>query len=790
MQGGIAMFCHRCGQQLPPDALFCNSCGTKLQVTGQHLPNPSPGRITIQFENDQQAQQAPQNPYEGRAASSPNLPVTNTPFTTGQIGTGPFVSPNQSGEHYLQMPQPQRSIDQNTPSAPLHSISNSGTQYPPVWQVPPVQPTPSNQQSGDFGTQYPPVLQTPSMPPTQQVRNADTRYPPTWQTPSIPLNQQAGTSTLPQQPLTPSTGMQRLLVRIFGPTISAHPVFGILLGSVVAAAAGLLVSAIFLSIAHAIAPHVPPSSSGMTGEDVVDYALGIIPLHNLYRDSLQFFPIMHGTAIHTQYTNNAQGYYYASMSYFSLYGLLIVPALLLTLGGFIAASTDFHNRISHSLWRGVGIAIPYTVFLFIMASQASGCIPNNGTDYSALLCQSGSNGPVSLLSVDNTTLLIFGLLWGSIFGLLGASLAIARGQWRRMIFYYLRSTSRPQILGVIVGGLTSVGIGILLALLVLFSFMAYSSYSLPFLTSHVCLVTGDWQSLVLWAISQGPLYAVNVLFLSTGAPINFNNPQQASCFYTGAVHTSISLFGTTPMLSSWTRLLLALPIISLFFGGRVSAAIGRANSIGAGAIQGGLMTLPFSLLMLLLSVLCTITNAYSFSNSTGTTAPASYVATAGVSAFDLFLWTLLGGAVVGAIGGMYQLSSVKLVGSTLRQVLAVPLVTLGKPFFFILDKWSRQPISVHRSTSRTLLYGAFLCAMFLLIIAGVAGANLIALNQILTFDQNIRIRDILSVILIALPGLLLIGAIGAALATDPSSPQRQMAQPGSVPIQLPSTYLP
>lgn len=782
------MFCHRCGQQLPSDALFCNICGTKLQVTGQHTPPPSSGRVTIQFENEPQAQQAPQapqSPYEGGVASSPNLPVNNMPFTTGQIGTGPFISPNQSGEHYMQAPQ--RPIDQNTPQPPLHPVSNSGTQYPPVWQVPPVV---SNQQSGNTGTQYPPVWQTPSTPPTQPVGNVDTRYPPTWQTPSVPLNQQVGVSTPPRPPLMPSTGMQRLLVRVFGPTISAHPVFGILLGSVIAAAAGLLVSAILLSIAHAIAPVVPPSSSGMTGEDVIDYALGIIPLHNLYRDSLQFFLIMHGAAIHTQYTNNAQAYYYSNTSYFSLYGLLVVPAILLTLGGFIAASTEFHNRLLHSLWRGVGIAIPYTVFLFIMASQASGCIPSNGADYSGLLCQSGSNVPTSLLSIDNTTLLIFGLLWGGIFGLLGASLAIARGQWRSMIFYYLRSTSRPQVLGVIVGGLASVGLGILLALLVVFSFMAYSSYSLPLLTSHVCLITGDWQSLVLWAITQGPLYAVNVLFLSSGAPINFNNPQQASCFYTGAVHTSISLFGTNPTLSPWTHLLLAIPIIGLFFGGRVSAAIGRANSIGAGAVQGGLMALPFSLLMLLLSVLCTITNAYSISGSTGSAAPVSYVSTAGVSAFDLFLWTLFGGAVVGAIGGMYQISSMKLVGSSLRQALAAPLVTLGKPFFFVLDKWSRQPISVHRSASRTLLYGAFLCAMFLLIIAGVAGANLIALDQVITFDQNMRVRDILSVILVALPGLLLLGAIGSALATDPSGTHQQMTQSRSASTQLPSTYLP
>jgi hypothetical protein len=444
---------------------------------------------------------------------------------------------------------------------------------------------------------------------------------------------------------------------------------------------------------------------------------------------------------------------------------LIVPALLLTFSGYVAASTDFKNTIKQSLWRGVGIAIPYTILLLIMASQANGCIPSNSTNYSNLVCQNGTSTSNGILSMDTPTLLLFGILWGGLFGLIGASLKIARGQWRHMIFYLFRSTSYSQLTGAIVGAIAAGAIGVGLSILCFFSFMAYSSYSVPWLEHNVCLIGGSWQSVVLWNIAQGPLHAINVLFFSFGAPLNINNPQQNSCFYSSTMHTSFSLFGTTPSFSPWIHLLLAIPLISLFFGGRVSAAVGRAKDVGTAATQGAFMALPLSLLMVLLSWLCTITYGYATSGSS--TSPTSYLETAGAGGFDLFLWVLLGGAVVGTLGGMYQVSSIKASGSSLRYALSIPLLRICKPFFLILDKVCHRSLPAQLSSGRALLYGAFLSVLLLTIISIIVGVNLITLNQVFTFEQNIRFRDILSVILIALPGLLLLGAVGAAITTDP-----------------------
>ncbi|MFL5695852.1 MAG: zinc ribbon domain-containing protein [Ktedonobacteraceae bacterium] len=686
------MYCHRCGNGLPNDAVFCNICGTRVLLTDQDMPGPSPlGKVTVQFGD-----------------------------------SSPMTPPRLSGS----LPYPPTQFGDNSPITPPQF---SGLQYPPT-------------QFGDS---------SPQLSSSQQYP----QYPASWPISSVPLPQQAvSPSTQSQQPMTP---VQQFLVRVFGSNLASNALFGVVLGGIFAAVGGIVITAILVSIAHAIAPHIINASIYSSSEDIIDFALGIVPLHNLFRDSLQLFLVMHGVGIHTQYGSD-------SFSYLGpLHGLLIVPALLLTLAGYLAASTDFQNRVQSSLWRGVAIALPYTGILFLVLSQVNGCIPAYGQANADLVCSGISSSPSSagVLSMDNLTLLVFGLFWGCFFGLLGASLKLARGQWRHMLRQYLRMSSRPQFMGMLVGGLAASGLGISLALVVLFSFIAYASYSVPLLVQDACLPSGDWQAVIIWSIAQGPLHAVNLFFLSFGAPINISNPQQYSCFYTRSAHASISMFGSDPQLSPWTHLLLALPVISLFLGGRVSAAIGRAHGIGSGAIQGALIAVPFTVLMVLLTIISTITNT---SSSSAVSAPAnSYVQSAGPGVFELLLWALLCGAVVGALGGMYQTGMLKTGVSQFLSALALPLVLLSKPGYTLLDRLTGQPRTSQRSPVRSLLYAAFLCTLLLVIAAGVAGAILIVLNQALSLTDNLRIRDILSVVLIALPGLLLLSVCASALSRDP-----------------------
>ncbi len=431
--------------------------------------------------------------------------------------------------------------------------------------------------------------------------------------------------------------MQRVLIRIFQPALAGNALLGILLGGILAAVLGVLVSVLLVAIAHGIAPHL---AAPLAGEDMINNVLGIVSLRSPFRDGLQLFLVMHGAGLHTQFASSSDSSSFMFTFLEPLNGLLVVPALLLTFGGYIAASTDFQNNVRRSLLRGAAIAIPYTIVLLILVSQVNGCVPlqSGGSPDSPYVCTGSFTGT---LSVDILALLLFGLLWGGLFGLLGASLKLARGQWGVMIRRFLSIVPRPQVAGMITGGLAATGLGIVLSLIVLYSLLAYTAYSIPLFTQKLCNISGDWQIVTTWGIAQGPLHAVNLFFFSFGAPITINNPSQLGqpCFYANSPHTTFSLLNGH--LPPWIYALLALPVISLFIGGRVSAAPGRVQGVGPGAVQGALIAVPFTLLMMLLSVICTITST-STSNTTNSASGLSgsaimYVQSAGGGAFDLLL---------------------------------------------------------------------------------------------------------------------------------------------------------
>jgi hypothetical protein len=560
--------------------------------------------------------------------------------------------------------------------------------------------------------------------------------------------------------------MQRLLIRIFQQNLAKSAVLGIVLGGIVAAILGALVSGVLLAIAHALGQHV--AQAGTSGEDLVDYILGIWPLHSPFRDSLQLFLIMHGAATHIQSVSGGTDFSNATVIE-PLHGLLVIPALLLTLGGYIAASTDMQNRPASSLVRGAAVAIPYTILLLIMATSVNG---------NAQL-SSASSSEVDVLNVDVATLIIFGLLWGAAFGLLGASLKLAHGQWRHLGFQYLRTSPRPLLSGMITGGLAAVGLAVLLSLLVVVCLLTYSAFALPLSGGDFTFgigalsvsLGGSWQTVVLRDIAWGPFYGVNLFIFAFGGPIKVSCSSGALaggsgnlCFSSGSPFPSISLFGGSVHLSPWIYVLLALPAVCLFLGGRVSVAAARTQGVGPAAVQGALIAAPFTVLMMLLTLISTFTFGV---NSTSGGSNTSYTISIGASAIDLLLWALLSGAVFGALGGMYQVSPLKMGMSKLLFALGTPFRLLCKPVYFVFDRLSGLPPSSQRSRARNFVYSAFACALLLAIIAGVVGGLLIANNQSLSYDANRLIKNILYIVLIALPGLLLVAACAAALAKDP-----------------------
>ncbi|MGB8345031.1 MAG: zinc-ribbon domain-containing protein [Ktedonobacteraceae bacterium] len=723
------MFCRQCGTKLPDDSLFCNSCGTRVAPLEASVPQP----------------QAPPRPV-GTFDSTQLLRTT---------GTGPNDPPAIAGSS-PQYPAGATSFPQYPGSPTAQSVPISSPQYASA----PFMPT-----SSPSYPSYPSVSPTsnPQYPPYPEAYPGSnfpySSYPPTGQSSTIPAPHR-------QAVVMPQSSTQRWLVQIVGPTLATNPLFGVILGSIVAAVTGVLSCGVFLAIAHAIAPHLGNASYPWAGEDLIDYSIGIVPLHDLFRDSLQFYIVIQGAGIHYVYTNSNS---FSNTSYIAPFSaLLIIPAFFLVMGGYIAASTDFQQNMRSSLWRGMLLAIPYAILLFLSSLAVNGCVPTSGPN-GVEVCSTvvTSTASAYTMSIDTATLLFFGVLWGALFGLLGATLKVAQGHWRQSLFRLLHTTNRPQMAGMLVGGLASASLAIVLAIATLFSFMAYSSYSVPLVYQATCVVTQNWQSVMLWSLSQGPFYAIDLLLFALGAPITVSNPQANQCFYIHGTHASFSLFGTTPPLSPWLHLLLAIPILSLFLGGRVSAAWGRVRGPGAGTVQGALAAAPFAAVMLLLVPLSSITSTVTLSDGTNGSQTVTQMMSAG--AFEVILWVLLGGAVIAGLGGLYQVSPLQPAVSHIFRALALPFRAVAAPLYLLLDRISRLPRGSQRSSTRSMIYAALLWMILLAIIAAVGGGILVGFNQTITYAVNLRVRDILSTALVAAPCLLIIIACATALRRDPSS---------------------
>ena len=612
--------------------------------------------------------------------------------------------------------------------------------------------------------QYLPTMPVPSSPQTRPLwstqstgspflSNVPTNTTPVPDSMIVPLPavSPAQLVSAPSQvSLPPLNALQRFLVRVFQPAMASNALFGILLGGLIAAVLGALLSWLLLIAAYAIAPHAV-SYFGQNSQGSIDFALGIYPLHAPWRDSLQLFLVMHGVPFQEQYQSGTDLSQYTAIA--PLSGLLLLPALLLTFGGYLAACTDLQNRSQSSLLRGATVAVPYTLLLLLMTTQVNGPLPS-----------SPGNGPSisETLSMNSGLILVFGLLWGALFGTLGASLKLAQGQWRNMLRRYFLLTRHPQVIGMLVGGLSAAGLGLALSLLVVFGFLALSTFSVPLL-ARLCS-PGDWQYLLIWGLSQGPLHAANLYFFSFGTPITITNtfPGDYSCFYSNTPHTVLTLRDTP--FPSWLYAVLLLPVISLFYGGRASVAVSRVRGAGPAAIQGALIAVPFTMLMMLLSLISTITNTTT--SSAAGSAGATYAQSAGAAAIDIVLWALLSGAVLGALGGIYESSSASISVSRLLTTIGSAVSLPLRPLFHLFDELSGQAHSVQRTSARSLFYSAFAVALLLAIIALIAGGALITFSQTVSFQENQRIRDILSVLLITLPGLLLLSSCVSALAID------------------------
>ncbi|GHO46196.1 hypothetical protein KSX_43590 [Ktedonospora formicarum] len=575
---------------------------------------------------------------------------------------------------------------------------------------------------------------------------------------------------LPEKP----NWAQRLNIRLFQPLIASNAIFGSIWGAIVATLLGMLSFFLIITIVAYTIPTDFIQSQGFKDqktqqgrEYVTGELLGYIPLSNSFRDTSELFLTAQNThATYQTISSGSSSTSTASDTFTSPFHiLLLLQGLFLILGGYLAASTDFRNTSLNSLLRGASIAIPYTALLFLLSTQVNGTIPPIFTDLS------DTSSSTSTLTVDPNTLLLFGLLWGALFGLIGAGIKLGQGQLRHKIHRYLYTHRHPQIAGIITGGIASTLLGLFMALIAALGLHSqmHNASNLNYIpdVNLTPVHEGIFQGFTNFV--NGLMRAVALLAYSCGAPIITHADRNNFYSLKNDSNQIWQQLGGGLITHPWAFVLLLIPIIALFVGGRISASISRVRGSGPGAIQGALIALPFTVLLIAFTLINTNSmtlSGYGSSYSSETT-NAIITISRGANFGDVLLWGLVSGAITGALGGAYQNSMLRLSVSKILGSIVKPILLIFTPLYVVFDILLGRPRTQKRSTGSVLLYTAFIAALVLAVLSVGVGLMLIGQNQTITLDQSEQFRDLMALLLIGLPGILLLSAAASALAHDP-----------------------
>ena len=340
--------------------------------------------------------------------------------------------------------------------------------------------------------------------------------------------------------------------------------------------------------------------------------------------------------------------------------LLIIPAIGLIIGGYLAASTDYTERRRFSIIRGASICLLYALLTLIASLFASGSLAAKSTTDGLTVALSGT------ITADAVSVFFNALLWGAIFGAFGG---------------YLRAWAFPQmphsrlyerIRGTLVGAGAALGAYFVLCLLLVIILYILGQLFTPSLlnqSSSSTVTTGglcsalassssasaqptgssDFARYIAFIIGS-PSLAFWLMALSMGAPIQIS----------GAVNLSIGLFGADCQLGSGGILyaLLLIPAAALFLGGWVAARSARPRTTSETAGVGLLMAGALAIFMLLFTFFASSTISEHFSlNLSGLGTAGSQVSTnqsvsEGPAIGGIIIASLLFGSLFGVLGSL------------------------------------------------------------------------------------------------------------------------------------------
>src|SRR5579885_3343742 len=339
------MNCVRCGHLLREGATFCTNCGLPAAPPQPGAPGAS---STVSFDPTIASSQA-SGPAAGAAdAYDPTIAVR---------------PPSQPG--YALPPEPP---------------AGSGG-FVPVPTVPPDAPTISSSPLGPspYGSQpfwpepFPygsPVYGAPSQP-YAPVYPVDMPLAP----PPPPITLRLFGPDADALNARPSNGLQAWLLRKIPLNYVVSKWFMGAVGALVALAAGLILTfaAQFL-LGNSLLGVLGVSDTILTGGNSST-------ANSLFNPGvLNFFAWEHQVTLTLRITISSQpiGSETENLSYtLPLLGLLLVPALALTLGGYLAAASDFHRHPRYSIARGALIGPFYAILLLLLAFASSTTLDPN-----------------------------------------------------------------------------------------------------------------------------------------------------------------------------------------------------------------------------------------------------------------------------------------------------------------------------------------------------------------------------------------------------------------------------
>jgi len=333
--------------------------------------------------------------------------------------------------------------------------------------------------------------------------------------------------------------------------------------------------------------------------------------------------------------------------------LLIIPAIGLIFGGYLAASTNYGGRLLFSITRGASICVIYALLVLIISLVASSSVTIGNTTDSSV-------SESLVFSPEVFSALLNALLWGLVFGALGG---------------YLHSRSLPKVApagpgnrvnarirGAFAGAGVALTILFALCLLVVIGLYILAQVGGPSLhtegspvssgsaagncsiflqqpsSSESSILPNTLATHVGYAIDS-PTLAVWLMPVAMGAPFVVTS---------GGISINIGLFASScgpGSKGALFYLFLLLPTIASFVGGWFAARSAQVRSAREAAGVALMMGVALTGLLLMISFYSAISLSVAERGLTTT-------ATLGSASSSLLLAGLIFGVVLGGLGSV------------------------------------------------------------------------------------------------------------------------------------------